>query len=333
MKDSSLSRCQPDFIVSVIIPVYNAASFLRRCVQSALDQEETCEIILVEDNSEDHSLEICLQLVREGHGKITLIQHADKLNHGPGLSRNLGAKHASSPYLAFLDADDYYLPNRFTTDREVFLNHPEADGSYNALGTNFEDDVGKAWYERNRFPLITTMTERVQPSELFFKMNPIGSKGRFSFDALTLKRVAFVKTPQFSKLKIAEDTLLLVQISLMLRLYPGELNRPVAMRGVHRGNRVQSITGLKEGTLAMFDALAHWIEAQPVSTRHRHALHRAHMSKATQYKDLVKIVTKSPALMLSPRTWFTFIRWMLCRRYPTDPLFPGLRNEATGSSP
>ena len=51
-----------EFKVSVIIPVYNAAPFVRQAVESALAQPETAEVVLVEDNSPDNSLEICQQL-------------------------------------------------------------------------------------------------------------------------------------------------------------------------------------------------------------------------------------------------------------------------------
>ncbi|GAF72464.1 unnamed protein product, partial [marine sediment metagenome] len=98
--------------VSVIIPVYNAERFVREAVESALAQEETAEIILVEDGSPDNCWDIC-QLLAVQHAKITAIRHADRKNHGAGASRNLGIRNSHCEYVAFLDADDLYLPNRF----------------------------------------------------------------------------------------------------------------------------------------------------------------------------------------------------------------------------
>ncbi|MGZ5284046.1 MAG: glycosyltransferase family 2 protein, partial [Kaistella sp.] len=75
--------------ISVIIPVYNAAAFLRKAVESALKHTAVAEVLLIEDASPDHSLEICKELVSENQ-KVKLFQHHDLGNHGAGASRNLG---------------------------------------------------------------------------------------------------------------------------------------------------------------------------------------------------------------------------------------------------
>ncbi|MGZ5196876.1 MAG: glycosyltransferase family 2 protein, partial [Kaistella sp.] len=60
--------------ISVIIPVYNAAAFLRKAVESALKHTEVEEVVLIEDASPDHSLEICKELVSENK-KVKLFQN------------------------------------------------------------------------------------------------------------------------------------------------------------------------------------------------------------------------------------------------------------------
>ncbi len=77
-------------------------------------------------------LEICRQLEEKGT-RVKLYLHPDKGNHGVGASRNLGLENATSPYIAFFDADDFYLPNRFDADKRVFAENPEADGVYNLI--------------------------------------------------------------------------------------------------------------------------------------------------------------------------------------------------------
>ncbi len=307
------------------MPVYKAGRFLHRCVTSVLAQPQVREVILVEDGSPDDSLEVGHKLAKAHPDRVRLVQHSDKGNHGAGASRNLGAENSTSRFLAFLDADDVYLPGRFMRDAEIFATHPDADGVYNALGTRFEDEAGRDWYVKSGFPELTTMKQAVAPEELFFAMNPIGSLGRFSFDALTLRREAFLRTPRFGNLTIGEDTLLLVQMAILLRLYPGSIREPVALRGVHGGNRVQDIAALKAGTAAFFDCLEKWIREQPVSERHQRALRLAHMSKVTRWHELRKLAISHPGLRCRPQTWLTVIRWMLCRRYPTDPRFPGFQ--------
>src|SRR5687767_10956534 len=105
--------------ISVIIPVYNAEKYVTQAVESALQFEEVYEVILIEDKSPDNALEVCRQLA-EKNDRVKLFQHPDKGNHGAGPTRNLGLENATGDFIAFLDADDYYLPNRFDAEKELF---------------------------------------------------------------------------------------------------------------------------------------------------------------------------------------------------------------------
>lgn len=105
-------------MITVIIPVYNAVAFVEEAVQSALIQPEVSEIIIIEDGSADGSLQICERLAST-HQIITLLRHPEGINKGAGSSRNLGIQHASNEWIAFLDADDYYLEGRFKTQLEI----------------------------------------------------------------------------------------------------------------------------------------------------------------------------------------------------------------------
>ena len=122
--------------VSVIIPVYNADRFLEKAVNSALQQEETFEVILIEDNSPDNSFEICKQLERDNL-KVRLFRHEGGKNKGAGASRNLGLVKAKGEYICFLDADDFMLKNRFQKAKIILENNPDCDGVYDAVGTYF----------------------------------------------------------------------------------------------------------------------------------------------------------------------------------------------------
>ncbi|MCK5740987.1 MAG: glycosyltransferase family 2 protein, partial [Chlorobi bacterium] len=114
-------------LISIIIPVFNADKYLRESVASALAQPETTEVILIEDGSSDHSLELCRELVDE-YEKVLLFAHPDNANLGASSSRNLGITNARSEFIAFLDADDYYLENRFKIAVEIIEKNPSADG-------------------------------------------------------------------------------------------------------------------------------------------------------------------------------------------------------------
>src|SRR5664280_3837710 len=121
------STSSVDMQVSVVIPVYNAAKYVRQAVESALIQPEVAEIILVEDSSPDDSWEECQQIVAE-HSTVHLYRHPGGRNCGAGATRNLAIRKSTCEFIAFLDADDYYLPNRFLVAKGLFEADPDLDG-------------------------------------------------------------------------------------------------------------------------------------------------------------------------------------------------------------
>lgn len=90
--------------VSVIIPVYNVEQYIRQCVLSILNQTlKDIELILVNDGSEDKSMEVIEDLI-ECNSNIIVI---NKKNGGLSSARNEGIRHARGTYLMFVDSDDY----------------------------------------------------------------------------------------------------------------------------------------------------------------------------------------------------------------------------------
>lgn len=93
-------------LVSFIIPVYNVEHYLRKCVQSVIDQGDfdgAYEIILIDDGSSDSSGQICEELSR----KCPFVQVQHQENAGLGAARNAGIRSAGGEFLLFLDADDF----------------------------------------------------------------------------------------------------------------------------------------------------------------------------------------------------------------------------------
>ena len=93
--------------ISIIIPCYNSAPTLARALVSAIAQREAAQILVVDDGSTDKSAEIVFR-----HARLDTRVHLLQMptNSGAASARNWGALHASAPVLAFLDADDEYLP-------------------------------------------------------------------------------------------------------------------------------------------------------------------------------------------------------------------------------
>ena len=98
--------------VSVIIPTYNAASYIERCILSILNQtHQDVEIIAVNDGSTDYSLEVLQKLLADKH-QCKIINQS---NQGVSGARNTGIIHATGTYLTFIDSDDYVVPNYLET--------------------------------------------------------------------------------------------------------------------------------------------------------------------------------------------------------------------------
>uniref|UniRef100_Q3ASS6 Teichuronic acid biosynthesis n=1 Tax=Chlorobium chlorochromatii (strain CaD3) TaxID=340177 RepID=Q3ASS6_CHLCH len=98
-----------DNLISIITPVYNTYPFLFRLVQSVQMQKVNVEHIIIDDASTDHSYETLIEYAKK-YSNIRLIRLP--LNRGPVVARNEGIKIAQGRFLAFLDADDLWLPNK-----------------------------------------------------------------------------------------------------------------------------------------------------------------------------------------------------------------------------
>ena len=108
-------------MISVIIPTYNREKFLPATIDSVLRQTYSdYEIIVVDDGSTDGTQEVIEKLYG---GKLKYIY---KNNGGPASARNVGLKNASGNYIAFLDSDDLWFPEKLETQiRFMEKNHSQ----------------------------------------------------------------------------------------------------------------------------------------------------------------------------------------------------------------
>lgn len=108
-------------MVSVIVPVYNAARYIEQTIQSVINQSyDNWELILVDDGSVDNSIEIINAYTDAD--KIFLFQHPSGVNLGVSKSRELGITVAKGEYIAFLDADDVFYPSKLRSQLNIFAN-------------------------------------------------------------------------------------------------------------------------------------------------------------------------------------------------------------------
>jgi glycosyltransferase involved in cell wall biosynthesis len=247
--------------VSVVIPVYNAAPFVADAVASALRCSEVRQVLLVEDGSKDDSLAVCRRLAASDP-RIVLLRHPGGVNRGASSSRNLGIEHATSPFVAFLDADDSYLPGRFDAERRIFVEVPDADGVYGALGIQYHSALGRQRFETQYGgATLTTVVARVPPEELLRSLVLRKGFGHFHLNALTVKRTALDRLNGPFREIFHEDTDLIYRLAHHARLYPGSIEAPVALRGVHDDNRITTNSDPAGTNMVLYDGLCRWADA------------------------------------------------------------------------
>lgn len=105
--------------VSVIIPTYNRVSVIERSIRSVLNQKDiSFELIVVDDGSVDETFEAVLNL-------DTQIRYFYQENQGPSAARNKGILESQAPFVAFLDSDDEWLPEKLNRQIYFFNQHPD----------------------------------------------------------------------------------------------------------------------------------------------------------------------------------------------------------------
>jgi glycosyltransferase involved in cell wall biosynthesis len=110
-----------DALVSIITPNYNSARFISQTIESVLAQTyKNWEMVVVDDCSVDNSVEI-ISFYQKKDRRIKLYK-TRKCSGSPMKPRNIGIENASGQYIAFLDSDDVWLPNKLENQTKLFNN-------------------------------------------------------------------------------------------------------------------------------------------------------------------------------------------------------------------
>ena len=119
--------------ISVVIVVYNGERYLRQAIESALDQTyPPHEVVVVDDGSTDSSVEIAHSF---GDKVICRVQQ----NQGPSAARNFGTEVSTGEWVAYLDADDYWLPTKLEQQIAVAQRDPSVGLIYTGRTQVYED--------------------------------------------------------------------------------------------------------------------------------------------------------------------------------------------------
>lgn len=148
--------------VSVIVPVYKAEKFIADTVRSVIEQTyKNFELLIIDDGSPDRSVEICEKL---NDPRIKIIRQN---NRGVSAARNTGIRYAQGEYVAFLDGDDLWLPEKLEKHVYHLDNSPAVGVSFSRSA--FIDETGKS-LNLYQMPKLKEITP-----ELIFCRNPIGN--------------------------------------------------------------------------------------------------------------------------------------------------------------
>lgn len=114
--------------VSIIIPVYNVAPYIERCLKSVMSQTyPNIECILVDDCGSDESMDIARQLILNYNGAVNFILLQHDHNKGQSAARNYAIKVATGDYIYFLDSDDAITPNCIEVLGNLAIKYPDVD--------------------------------------------------------------------------------------------------------------------------------------------------------------------------------------------------------------
>lgn len=171
--------------VSVVIPCFNSERYIAATIESVLAQTTGVrEVLVIDDGSTDASADVVARFERE-HERVALIRQA---NAGESRARNVGIERAAGVFIAFLDSDDVWLPEKAEKQLAMFDAHPEAVCVHCRV-FNFENEIDDRSREESEQtkddPSVEELIEYhwVQPSASMVRRSALNEHGvRFEED-------------------------------------------------------------------------------------------------------------------------------------------------------
>jgi glycosyltransferase involved in cell wall biosynthesis len=209
--------------VSVIIPTYNRGWILKEAIDSVLTQDyKDFELIVVDDGSTDNTSEI---LASYGNGIRVLFQE----NKGVSAARNRGIAEASGQFIAFIDSDDLWLPQKLSTQVEFFNQTPDA------LICQTEE----VWIRKGK--RVNPKMRHKKPSGMIFE--PSLELCLVSPSAVMIRRVLFDRIGEFDvTLPACEDYDLWLRISCRFPVHL--IDTPLIIKRGGHNDQLSSMKGL-----------------------------------------------------------------------------------------
>lgn len=281
--------------VSVIIPTFNRAAFLREALDSVFAQTlQPFEVIVVDDGSTDNT-EAVVRALQAVHSSL---QYLPQRNSGPAAARNAGMRAATGHWLAFLDSDDLWVSDKLERQLAYASGHPHIGmifGAMENLGASgkLADSRADYWVAQS-----AVMTNKGDPLPLVQAImdNPIGTP-----TVLLKREEARLNGYMDEKLRYAED--LDYWIRMMLAAQAAFLPGVVLRRRIHGGNLVSDWIKVNESVLTVLEM---WAAKTP---------HRIFASQASMVAyDLGSVYLKTFRFKAAARTLGRVFRRQMERR-------------------
>lgn len=155
-------------LVSVIIPNFNQAAYVRAAIESVLSQtHRTLEIVICDDASTDGSVDELRSIISDHAGhRITLLEN--ERNRGVSYSRNRAMQVAQGDFFAFLDADDLWLPEKIAAQIGLFHERPEV-GLVFTGAEPFADQATREWLRQTPGLAVTDLAHWAHNDNAMFQ--------------------------------------------------------------------------------------------------------------------------------------------------------------------
>ena len=197
--------------VTVVITSFNRAELLREAIQSVLDQDfSDFEIVIVDDGSRDHSLQVIESFRQSQPDRIRLFTHENRENRGIQETHLLGIREARGEYVAFLDNDDQWSPDFLTEKVRLLCANPQAAVAFSKYRV-----VGNGWFGRDmelRQWLLKSTIRSDRPFDNFSTLLRFNNVA--SFSCFVTRRSLLNELPKPSEDTLFFDWWMLLQLSI-----------------------------------------------------------------------------------------------------------------------
>lgn len=219
-------------LVSVIMPFFNASKTIEESIKTILNQTFTgWELILIDDFSNDNTVEKVNPFLENNANKIFLIRNTS--NYGVSKSRNIGVNYAKGKYLAFLDSDDLWEPDKLKLQIAFHTSNPKIKISHTDFSVFDSINVFNSKSKVNSQKISGCLTNTL------YQSNVIGTL------TVILEKSLFLQVNGFDEnLKIAEDYDLWIRISYLAEEF-GYINEKLSKYRLTEGSLTKNIKKYK----------------------------------------------------------------------------------------